>query len=636
MASVRCGKGSAKDCLSGEPGSAAAPGWVQSTRVILDSEHGNQTSPFCLENNPAPYLAEDGSVTLVFRSNGCVRVASTGGEHLGVAVANHWSEPFVRHPTPIIVPGFGPDGEACEGYCFENEDPFLFRRTHVTNDGVAQHSWHLIVHQQGHKNICSNEPEVDGSIAGHACGAHFFAHARTGPWTMSPEPAYTPNVTLTNGSSATFLARQRPQLAFHSDGSPAFLFNGGNFFGNNPDICNGTDGRPSATACPTHTYAHAFKADDDAIRRRYEMWFGSSGKLSGGGALFWSLVVLPASVAYCAALLAANAATKETVHGWLADPGYVDPDYESRSCELSWVNFSGRLDWFVVSHLLGWTVKSIMLRNSGLCWFISVLWELSELYLLPIFPNFAECWWDNVLLDVFLANAGGILIGSLVVAHFELEEHDWHRAPLSGVLLLVAFLVIDLDLFLAKRVFLMPTDSPLLLWRIILWCAMGVRTARRLFEVNAGGGAEAKDAVTGKPKGAQPGRPTGLDLQAKLAVAVLLLETSLVWRSLWSSFKDSDFDPKLQQGFHEAGRNGAPPQPPQLQRDMIVDQYLSTWLVLVVTISTLFLFVSTACCDAGPSSLRNCLPMVAVWMVVFWWFGAGLDFVDIGSYPRGD
>jgi len=45
---------------------------------------------------------------------------------------------------------------------------------------------------------------------------------------------YCANVTLTNGSAARFQTRQRPQLVFHEDGSPSYLFTSGSFEGNNP------------------------------------------------------------------------------------------------------------------------------------------------------------------------------------------------------------------------------------------------------------------------------------------------------------------------------------------------------------------------------------------------------------------
>ena len=70
----------------------------------------------------------------------------------------------------------------------------------------------------------------------------------SGPWTQSPEPVYTENVTLVNGSAARFRARQRPQLVFAKDGfTPTFLFNAGSFDGYNFDY-----------SCFGHTYAFAF------------------------------------------------------------------------------------------------------------------------------------------------------------------------------------------------------------------------------------------------------------------------------------------------------------------------------------------------------------------------------------------
>lgn len=61
---------------------------------------------------------------------------------------------------------------------------------------------------------------------------------------------YDMNVTLRNGSKATLLTRQRPQLVFSDDDKkrPLFLFNGASFEGNNPDL-----------SMLTHTMAFAFE-----------------------------------------------------------------------------------------------------------------------------------------------------------------------------------------------------------------------------------------------------------------------------------------------------------------------------------------------------------------------------------------
>ena len=65
---------------------------------------------------------------------------------------------------------------------------------------------------------------------------------------MSAEAVYGPDVTLTNGSNASFQTRQRPQLVFGADGAPLYLFTSGSFEGNNPDL-----------NMLTHTFAHGFR-----------------------------------------------------------------------------------------------------------------------------------------------------------------------------------------------------------------------------------------------------------------------------------------------------------------------------------------------------------------------------------------
>ena len=119
-----------------------------------------------------------------------------------------------------------------------NEDPFVF--FNPSSGG----SWHIINHQQSKGNVCGSP------TAGHACGAHWFARDAHGPWRMSPEPAYTPEVQLTNGSTAVYQTRQRPQIVFDpADGvTPTYLFNGGSFEGNNPDL-----------NMLTHTFAQRFR-----------------------------------------------------------------------------------------------------------------------------------------------------------------------------------------------------------------------------------------------------------------------------------------------------------------------------------------------------------------------------------------
>lgn len=50
----------------------------------------------------------------------------------------------------------------------------------------------------------------------------------------------------------------------------------------------------------------------------------------------------------------------------------------------------------MIAHLLGWFGKAILLRDFYLCWFLSIMFEVLELSLQHLLPNFAECWWDHV------------------------------------------------------------------------------------------------------------------------------------------------------------------------------------------------------------------------------------------------
>jgi len=205
--------------------------WKQ--RVVLRDNHGNPNSWHCSENNPAAHILPNGTVVLVYRANACNASAPTHGEHLGVAVADHWSAEFVRDDGFIMAPE-----DPAVSHGTNNEDPFLF----ALPDG----SWHIVSHQQSAGNLCGTKD------AGSSCGAHFWARNPHGPWTMSPEAVYDENVTLVNGSAARFQTRQRPQLVFAADGSyrPLFLFTSGSFDGSNDNL-----------AITTHTYAHAFKSD---------------------------------------------------------------------------------------------------------------------------------------------------------------------------------------------------------------------------------------------------------------------------------------------------------------------------------------------------------------------------------------
>ena len=81
-------------------------------------------------------------------------------------------------------------------------------------------------------------------------------------------------------------------------------------------------------------------------------------------------------------------------------------------------------DEFAVGHLVGWIVTAMMLRDTKICWIVSILFEFVERALKHWFANFNECWWDSVILDVLICNGLGIWIGMQIVKVLVLVPDD--------------------------------------------------------------------------------------------------------------------------------------------------------------------------------------------------------------------
>lgn len=93
---------------------------------------------------------------------------------------------------------------------------------------------------------------------------------------------------------------------------------------------------------------------------------------------------------------------------------YVDP-----------TNFLNGLDMYLSAHFFGWYVKMLIVRDINLCWFLSIFFEILELTFKHWLPNFTECWWDTLILDVFGCNALGIFCGDLTCKFFAFKTYTW-------------------------------------------------------------------------------------------------------------------------------------------------------------------------------------------------------------------
>ncbi|KAL7719121.1 Phosphatidylserine synthase [Entamoeba marina] len=83
------------------------------------------------------------------------------------------------------------------------------------------------------------------------------------------------------------------------------------------------------------------------------------------------------------------------------------------------------LDEFFIFHLLGWWFRTVLCRDWKLAIANSIIFELMELSFQHILPNFRECWWDHIILDLLGANALGIYLGYKTLDFFELKYFNF-------------------------------------------------------------------------------------------------------------------------------------------------------------------------------------------------------------------
>jgi phosphatidylserine synthase 2 len=178
------------------------------------------------------------------------------------------------------------------------------------------------------------------------------------------------------------------------------------------------------------------------------------------------------------------------------------------------------LDVYVLAHAIGWWLKMIIIRDVKLCTFLSVFFEFLEISLKHQLPNFTECWWDSVVMDVILCNQGGILLGWVTCRMFEMREYYWgigddastqagrfsalsrsakQLTPYSWsvykwevftssknfvtTIWYVAFVnLVDLSNFYLKFVLWIPANHWILLYRLLFWAIFAVACTREYYE----------------------------------------------------------------------------------------------------------------------------------------------------------
>ncbi|PAA57415.1 hypothetical protein BOX15_Mlig026893g1 [Macrostomum lignano] len=195
----------------------------------------------------------------------------------------------------------------------------------------------------------------------------------------------------------------------------------------------------------------------------------------------------------------------------------LDKDYAVNCSEVTVARLYAHLDGFAVAHLFGWVMKAVLLRHYGLAWLLSVNWEITELAFSHILPNFRECWWDIVLLDVLLCNGLGIYLGMQLCKWLEMRSYHWEsirsinsttgkikRAffqftpgswtptrwldPESSFMRVIAVSILvvmtqlaELNCFFLKHIFLVKPSHPTTLGRLVLISAISAPAIRQYY-----------------------------------------------------------------------------------------------------------------------------------------------------------
>ena len=99
-------------------------------------------------------------------------------------------------------------------------------------------------------------------------------------------------------------------------------------------------------------------------------------------------------------------------------------------CDLSIENLLDNIiDVHFPAHLLGWWGKMIIMRDWYVAWVCSIGFEICELTFRHWLPNFYECWWDHLFLDLFGCNLLGIILGYYTLKYFSASKINWVYDP---------------------------------------------------------------------------------------------------------------------------------------------------------------------------------------------------------------
>ena len=190
-------------------------------------------------------------------------------------------------------------------------------------------------------------------------------------------------------------------------------------------------------------------------------------------------------------------------------------------------------DVHTVAHFLGWWGKMLIMRDWYVVWACSLGFEICEITFRHWLPNFWECWWDHLFLDLFGCNLIGIVLGHYTLKYFSankikwvydadsvkqvegrsrtrsssfdacnnikvynffdklrpgvFEKYEWTglRSPrklISITTFVVLILVVDCNNFFLKFVLWVPAEHDMLKYRVALWGLAALASSKEWYE----------------------------------------------------------------------------------------------------------------------------------------------------------
>lgn len=222
-----------------------------------------------------------------------------------------------------------------------------------------------------------------------------------------------------------------------------------------------------------------------------------------------------------------------------------DPVSKFRNVYNTFYNEEGHwffMDVFIISHVVGWFCKMIMIRDFRLTMLASMLFECYEMTFKHMLANFAECWWDSLILDFILCNGFGIFLGYWFLRLFNCQQYNFlysvsvaspdgtsvrrwkplvsFRYFLTPLILLLSLALIEVNAFFLKFLFWLPAPHHMNLARICFWWMLGCAGTRELYY-----------------KMQNPSAPVGMMISLIFVLAAL--ETTLCYKLSAGMFTES-------------------------------------------------------------------------------------------------